>query len=175
MNGWIHRQIGVNLLLYSITDWLGFVPVGVGMLFGGLGVAQLIQRKSLLKVDRDILLLGGYYLLVIVLYLAFERLPINYRPVFIENRLEASYPSSTTLLVLSVMPTLVFHVNRRWKTIKGRRAVTVTSVMFSLFMVIGRLLSGVHWFSDIVGSVLLSMGLFYLYKATVLLWDKRKN
>lgn len=40
-------------------------------------------------------------------------IPVNYRPVLIEGRLEASYPSSTTLLVVSVMPTLMFQAYRR--------------------------------------------------------------
>ena len=121
-----------------------------------------------MKVDPDIILLGFYYVLVILGYLIFEMIPINYRPIFIEGRLEASFPSSTTLLVLSVMPTLVFQSERRLKHPGVKKAIFVLTSLFSLFMVMGRLVSGVHWLTDIVGSVVLSMGLFFIYKGVVL-------
>ena len=160
--------------LYTVTDWLGLIPVFVCLMFGGIGFVQLMQRKKLLKVDRDILLLGIYYLLVIFGYLVFEMIPINYRPTLIEGRLEASYPSSTTLLVLSVMPTLVFQTHRRQKNRKAKRIIDIMTVIFSLFMIIGRLVSGVHWLTDIIGSVLVSAGLFCIYRAVVLLYCKEE-
>ena len=125
-----------------------------------------------MKVDLDILLLGVYYVLVILGYLIFEMIPINYRPIFIEGRLETSYPSSTTLLVLSVMPTLYYQAKRRIRNNRIQTTFLTISAVFSLFMVIGRMISGVHWLTDIVGSVLLSSGLFLIYKAFVLLCGK---
>ena len=175
INVWFHEMTGVHLQIYTITDWLGLVPVFVCMVFGMLGFVQLIKRKSLLKVDSDIIALGVYYVLVMCGYLIFEMIPINYRPILIEGRMEASYPSSTTLLVLSVMPTLAFQVNRRLKSIGMKQIIGLLTIIFSLFMVIGRLISGVHWFTDIVGSILLSCGLFYVYKAIVLLYDKEEK
>lgn len=174
INGWFHKLTGVHMWLYTVTDWLGLIPVFVCLMFGGIGFVQLMQRKKLLKVDRDILLLGIYYLLVIFGYLVFEMIPINYRPTLIEGRLEASYPSSTTLLVLSVMPTLVFQTRRRLKNRKAKRIIDIMTVIFSLFMIIGRLVSGVHWLTDIIGSVLFSAGLFCIYRAVVLLYCKEE-
>ena len=115
VNQWFHKLTGVHMTLYTVTDWLGLVPIAVCVGFGVLGLVQLIGRKSLFKVDSDILLLGVYYILVIAGYLIFEMIPINYRPILIEGRMEASYPSSTTLLVVSVMPTLALQVYRRVK------------------------------------------------------------
>ena len=163
-----HTLTGVNMTLYTITDWLGLVPIFICMIFGGVGFLQLIKRKSLFKVDRDIIILGIYYIIVIMAYLIFEMIPINYRPIPIEGVMEASYPSSTTLLVLSVMPTLVEQADRRLSNDLIKKLITVFAVLFSLFMVTGRLISGVHWFTDITGSVLLSIGLYYLYKGCVL-------
>ena len=165
---------GVNMTLYSITDWAGIVPLLVCMLFGIVGLAQIIKRKSLFKVDFDIIILGIYYVIVILCYLIFEMIPINYRPVLINGIAEASYPSSTTLLVMGVMPTLIFQVNRRFKENKVKKIINVITVLFSAFMVMGRLVSGVHWFTDIIGSILLSTGLFLIYKAVVMLIDKEK-
>lgn len=167
LNGWFHQLTGVHWMLYTLTDWLGLVPIFVCLIFAGVGFAQLVQRKSLLKVDLDIILLGVYYVFVIFGYLLFEMVPINYRPVLIEGFLEASYPSSTTLLVLSVMPTLYFQVQRRLAQNVFRQTICILSVLFSAFMVIGRLISGVHWLTDIMGAVLLSSGIFLIYKASV--------
>lgn len=172
INGWFHRLTNVHWMLYTLTDWLGLVPIVVCLLFAYVGLAQLVKRRSLLKVDLDILLLGVYYVLVIFAYLLFEMVPLNYRPVLIEGILEASYPSSTTLLVLSVMPTLHFQAERRLKNSALRRCIRGLTVLFSVFMVVGRLLSGVHWLTDIVGAILLSDGLFLLYKASVLRFCK---
>lgn len=170
-----HSLTGVSMTLYDITDWLGLVPVFVCMTFGFVGLVQLIKRKSLIKVDADIIFLGVYYVIVIAGYLVFEMIPINYRPILINGFMEASYPSSTTLLVLSVMPTLVFQVERRAGNNIVRKLVFILTTVFSAFMVIGRLVSGVHWITDIIGSVFLSAGLFYIYKAVVLLWNSAKS
>lgn len=174
-NVWFHQLTGVRMTLYTITDWLGLVPIFICLCFGVMGLVQLIKRRSLLKVDPDILILGAYYVLVIACYLIFEMIPVNYRPVLIEGRLEASYPSSTTLLVLSVMPTLWFQANRRVSNAMIRKAVAMFVIAFSAFMVIGRLISGVHWATDIIGSVLLSVGLYMLYRSAVLYTDKAKK
>ncbi len=142
MKGKRNQLTGVHMTIYTITDWLGLVPIFICLCFGVLGLVQLIKRRSLLKVDSDILILGAYYVLVIACYLVFEVIPINYRPVMIEGRLEASYPSSTTLLVLSVMPTLMFQAYRRVENTLTREVTAVFVVAFSVFMVTGRLISG---------------------------------
>ena len=170
-NVWFHRLTGVHMPVYTITDWLGLVPIVICLCFGGLGLVQWIRRRSLLKVDSDILLLGAYYIVVILGYLIFEMIPINYRPVLIDGMLEASYPSSTTLLVLSVMPTLKLQVDRRCKRPSLRRVTAAFAAAFSAFMVVGRLISGVHWATDILGAILLSAGLFICYRSAVILAD----
>lgn len=174
-NGWFHQMTGVHMTLYTVTDWLGLVPVFICMGFGCLGLSQWIRRKNMLRVDLDILLLGVYYILVIFGYLFFEMVPVNYRPVLIDGILEASYPSSTTLLVLSVMPTLTLQMNRRCQSPKLRRAANAFAVLFSAFMVFGRLIAGVHWATDIVGSVMLSGGLFNLYRASACIVTARRK
>ena len=175
LNCWFHKLTGVHMGLYTITDWLGLVPVFVCIVFGGIGFWQLIKRKNLFKVDTDLIYLGIYYVIVIFGYLFFEMCPINYRPILIEGILEASYPSSTTLLVLCVMPTLVLQANRRIENRYLKRIIYAFTIVFSVFMVIGRLVSGVHWFTDIMGAVFLSTGLFYLYKAVVLILSGDKK
>ena len=167
INQFVHNLTGVNFTLYNITDWLGLVPFAVCFCFGVLGFIQLIKRKSILRVDFDVLALGGFYIVVIAVYLLFENVLINYRPVLINGVLEASYPSSTTMLTMCVMPTLVMQFNKRIKNKTAKNIVVLVSVIFALFMVVGRILSGVHWISDIIGGALLSAGLVMLYSAVV--------
>ena len=175
LNCWFHQLTGVHMSLYVITDWLGLVPIVVCLLFGVIGALQLIRRKKLFDVDYDILCLGLYYMIVIAAYLIFEEIPINYRPILIAGNKEVSYPSSTTLLVLCVMPTLVEQVTRRLKRKGVKEFVAIIAVGFSTFMVVGRLVSGVHWITDIIGATLLSTGLFSLYKAAVLQCNKKEQ
>lgn len=164
VNGLFHHLTGVHMTLYVITDWLGLVPVAFGFGFAILGLVQWIKRKHIRKVDYSILILGGFYIVVLAAYLFFEEVVINYRPVLINNFLEASYPSSTTLLVLCVMPTAAMELNTRIKRNTLRLCVAWAIKAFTAFMVIGRLLSGVHWLTDIIGGILLSAGVVMLYR-----------
>ena len=173
-NCWFHHFTGVNMAIYTITDWMGLVPVVICLVFAGIGLVQLIKRRSIFRVDADIMILGVYFVIVFLAYTIFEIIPINYRPILIEGRMEASYPSSTTLLVLSVMPALVEQIKRRLSGIRVKQIITIAAIAFSVFMVTGRLISGVHWFTDIVGGELLSVGLYMLYKAAVMLALKER-
>lgn len=165
LNGLFHNFTGVNMKLYTITDWLGLVPLCFVIGFAVFGICQWIKRKNILKVDFSILVLGGYYIIVMALYLFFEEVVINYRPVLINGFLEASYPSSTTMLVLTVMPTALIQFNNRIKSKRLKVTVNLLVLVFSVFMVTARLVSGVHWMSDIVGGIILSLALVMMYKS----------
>ena len=173
-NIWFHNLTGVHMNVYTITDWMGLIPIVACMIFGTIGLCQLIKRRSLLKVDKDIIILGVYYIIVILAYAFFEIVPINYRPILIDGFMEASYPSSTTLLVLSVMPTVIDQAVRRINNLISKRVICVAAVIISLYMVIGRTVSGVHWFTDIVGSVIFSIGLFIIYRGFVIRFAKNR-
>ena len=163
LNQFVHQLTGVHMGLYMLTDWLSLIPLGFVAGFGFLGLFQWIQRKSLLQVDRSILVLGGFYLLTGAVFLFFEKFVVNYRPVLMEGILEASYPSSTTMLVLCVMLTAAMQLKRRIRNSNLQHLTISAITVFIALMVIGRLMSGVHWFTDIIGGILLSMGLVALY------------
>lgn len=111
VNQYFHTLFGVNMLLYSITDWLSIAVLFIMFGFAMVGLVQLIKRKSLFRVDSSILVLGGFYVLVFLAYLFFEFFVVNYRPVLIEGVLEASYPSSTTMLMMCIMPTAYYAIS----------------------------------------------------------------
>jgi undecaprenyl-diphosphatase len=163
LNGFVHNLTGVHMHLYTVTDWLGLVPVAFGFGFAALGLAQWIKRRSLRSVDRSLILLSIFYIVTLAVYLLFESYVVNYRPVLIEGFLEASYPSSTTLLVLCIMPTAMLQLRLRVQNDMLRKYITVAITAFMVFMVVGRFLSGVHWLTDIIGGILLSAGLVMLY------------
>ena len=167
INAFIHKLIGVNMPLYNITDWLGLVPIFFALGFAFLGLAQWIKRKKLSKVDYSIFILGGFYMTLITAYILFEMFTVNYRPVLIEGILETSYPSSTTLLVIRVMSTAIMQLKSRIKNSALKYFVSLLITIFIFFMLIGRIISGVHWFTDIVGGVLLSISLVMMYRYLV--------
>lgn len=163
LNQYFHNLLGVHFVLYMITDWLGLVPLCVCMGFGILGLRQWIVKKKLMEVDRDLLALGGFYIATMAVYVLFEIFVVNYRPVLLEGILEPSFPSSTTMLTLCVMPTAIMQFNARIKNRILKQWVVGLTSLFIIFMVIGRLVSGVHWITDIIGGILLSAGLVTMY------------
>lgn len=167
LNMFIHSFLGVNKSWYNITEILGIVPIIIVVFFAGIGVYQLIKRKSVLKIDRDILALGVFYIIVAISYLIFEVVVINYRPILVDGALEASYPSSHTTLAICIIGTAIIQANIRINSEKIKKYVNFILALVMILIVIGRLLSGVHWFTDIVGGTILSISLVMFYSYTV--------
>lgn len=174
INEAVFKVFGVNQTIYNVTEILGYLTFLIIAFFAGLGVYQLIKGKSIKKVDYKILALGGFYVVVLLFYVLFEVIIVNYRPVLIEGELEASYPSSHTMLSICVVSSAMIVLT---EMLNGKKAITITVVAVGyaliLITVIGRLLSGVHWFTDVFGGVLLSFALIMLfYTATDFLRNK---
>lgn len=167
LNGWFHSLTGVHWWLYDLTDLLGLASLGICGVFGLQGLCQWVKRKSIRRVDGELLALGGFYLTVLAVFFLFELLEVNYRPVLIEGRLETSYPSSTTMLALCVLPTAMLRLRSRW--------VRFLLAALTAFLVLGRLLCGVHWVSDIIGGALLSAGLVTLYRCIISIYFSSKS
>ena len=169
LNQFVFDLFGVNMLWYNITDWLGVAAVLTGFVFAVTGLAQLIKRRSLLKVDREILSLGGLYIVVIGLYLFFENVIINYRPIIMPDNTspEASFPSSHTMLVCVIMGSAAMLINRYIRNKPLNRILRVVCFVIIGVTVVGRLIAGVHWFTDILGGILISVTLLSLYKEAI--------
>ena len=165
LNRSFHEFTGVHISLYNLTDWFSLIPLGIVVGFAILGLVQWIKRKDILSVDRSIIALGVFYIIVFAVFIFFEFFVINYRPVLIDGKLETSYPSSTTMLVMCVMPTAMMQFNARMKNKRLKPFILLASTAFITFMVVCRLISGVHWMTDIIGGVLLSSALVILYNA----------
>lgn len=175
LNQWVFGSLGTSQAWYQTTEVLGYLAIVIALGFAALGLSQWIKRKSLLKVDCSILLLGVLYAMVAALYLFFEFIIVNYRPIILDGGLEASYPSSHTMLIVCIMGTALLAFRRLFNQKNGWRIVLEsTYILLIVIAVFGRLLSGVHWFTDILAGMLLSSALVMLYYSMVV-YTKEKS
>ena len=156
MNGLMLNLLGAHPFWYDLTELFGILALAVMLCFGIVGLLQLIKRKHLRKVDSDLILLAASYCIVLFFYVLFEILIINYRPILVDGVLEAAFPSSHTMLVLSVLGTAIPQIERRISTRLPRVLLIAGCAVLMATTVLGRLLSGVHWTTDILGGILLS-------------------
>ncbi len=163
VNAAIRDLFGVKMIWYDITDLLGFIAIAVALGFACLGLCQAVKRRSLKKVDGDILLLGGFYAVVLGVYIFFEIFVVNYRPILMEGELEASFPSSHTMLTVCILGTAMYQFAKRLKTCLVRNCAVVASGLIMAVTVVGRLISGAHWFSDVLAGLFLSCALVFVY------------
>ena len=158
INGLFKGLIGNHMFIYKIFELLGLILLLLVVIYGCIGLYQLIKRKSLLKVDKEIIKLGCFYVLMLVVYIIFEKVFINYRPVLMDGELEFSYPSSHTILSLCVgLSSLI--VSKKYFNKKYIKKINLITVILMCLVLLTRFISGVHWFSDILGGIIISLTL----------------
>lgn len=167
VNGRLFDALGQSGMWDKITDVFLLVSLLSAACFAALGLYQLIKSKSFAAVDRSIYVLAGLYVSVAVMYILFEAVTVNCRPVLVDGVLEASFPSSHMLIVCSFLTAAVLQLKERIQNKNIRMAVMIAAVLIIVLTAVGRLLSGMHWFTDILGSLLLSNALVMLYKTVV--------
>ncbi len=172
INKYVSNLIGVNMGFYKITKYLGYLAILLAFNFVLLGILQLYKRKKISKVDKEIFTLGAFYVIVIFIYAFFEKVIINYRPVLIDGVLEASYPSSHTLLALCICGSVLIINKYIFKNKKSSKYGNIISIILMITILFGRLISGVHWFSDILGGVIISITLLKIFKTSLELINK---
>ena len=163
INEYVHRLCGVHMSLYTLTDTLSVIPIGIMLLNAAAGLVQWIRRKDIRRIDGAILYAGVIYAILFAVFIVFEIFPVNFRPILINGSLEASYPSSTTMLTMTVMICGILQVRSGFRPTVIRRLCEIVFVFFTVFMVAARIVSGVHWFTDIIGGVLVSLSLSASY------------
>ena len=158
LNGSVRDALGLNMFWYDLTGLFGMLALSVCAVFGLMGLVQMLRRRSLLKIDHQILALGAFYVVVVGCYVLFELVIINYRPVILpgDALVEASFPSSHTMLSCCAMGSTAMVLKRYIKGDALRKGLQAGCAVLAAVVVIGRLLSGVHWLTDIIGGVLLS-------------------
>ena len=178
LNVAVHNLFGENLDWYKVTNVLGYLAILIGLCFAAMGGLQLIYRRSILKVDKEILLLGALYVVTVIFYIFFEKVIVNYRPILLPDGegVEASFPSSHTMLSCVILGSGLQLLKKYGK--KNKTLQLVLTVVFAVMLaliVAGRLISGVHWFTDILGGILLSVALLNAYEGLLKLWKQSER
>lgn len=158
-----------NSVWYNITDCIGILSFLTAGFFAVVGALQLVERKSVFKIDKTILGIGILYIVTVIIYVLFEKIIVNYRPILMPESLtpEASFPSSHTMIVCVVMGSAIIAAKEYVKTLSKRRIINILCIVLAAVMVVGRLMSGVHWFTDVLGGVLVSGALLFALDGTL--------
>lgn len=164
------QKFGFNPIFYKVSEVLGYLIFLVIAVFAFIGCYQLIKRKSLMKVDKDLYALAITYVFTFALYIFFDKvLVINLRPIIMagESIAEPSFPSSHTLLAVSVLGTAISECGKiRKKSFRVSLVIVLAILMGAT--VLSRLFSGVHWVTDIIAGILwgeVMMTLYQLFSA----------
>ena len=165
VNEYVFSHIGKSLFWYNLTQFLGKIAIIYAIGFVIYGLVQWVERQKLRRVDKDLIALAILYILIVIHYVIFELFIINFRPLLVINKMEASYPSSHTMLLICVMVSAILQFHNRIRKKALRIVAEIFSGVIMIVTVVGRLLSGVHWFTDILGAVLLSAALLTFYYA----------
>ena len=163
INSFFKELLGNNMTIYKITEIFGLIALLVAAIYGIIGLLQLVKRKSIKKVDKKIIALGILYVLVGIVYVLFEKVVINYRPVIIEGELEASFPSSHTMMAICICVSAIIMNKSYIKNKQYLKIANIALLALMLIIVVGRFISGVHWFSDIIGGIIISVTLLNYY------------
>ena len=169
LNAGFHNLIGTHMFLYQATNLLGFLAILCGCVFAVMGGVQLFQRKSLAKVDKKILALGGLFVVTGILYVLFEKVVINCRPILMEGETvpEASFPSSHTVLAVVIFGSIAMILRDYLNDKKLASTLQNVCLVLMAVAVLGRLFSGVHWLTDILGGLFLSFALLQAFSGVL--------
>ena len=170
LNKAFSNLVGSNMTIYKISEIFGYLIILIVLIYGLMGLIQLIKRKWIFKIDREILILGCFYILVFAVYIIFEKLSINYRPILMDGELEASYPSSHTMLALCIGISSLL-VSKKYVKKDMLKITNIITIALMAVVVLCRLISGVHWISDIIGGLIISLTLLSYFK-TAYYWKR---
>ncbi len=173
INKFFWNLTGQNLVLYKITEFLGYLPILLALSYVGLGLYQLIKHKSFKKVDKTIYILGAFYAVIAIVYVFFELVVVNYRPVLMEGVLEASYPSSHTLMAVCLCISAVIVNKKLFSNNMFLKILNIALIVLSATIVVLRLVSGVHWFTDILGGLIVSVLLVAIFIVALRLFETK--
>lgn len=169
INALVHKTLPFNETWYKFTKYFGLIPVLYGVFYGIQGLMQLIKYKTLKKIDKRLIYLLTFYILMAITFVFFEKVIINYRPVLEDGALEASFPSTHTLIAVCFCASSLLISKYYIKDKKILKIFDIITYVLMIFLVVGRLIAGCHWLTDIMGGIIIStflVSLFYSFSYT---------
>lgn len=157
--------LGQSDLMEKVSNLLLVIPAASALAFAVIGVRQLVQSRSRAGVDRNLWWLLALYGAMLVLYVLFNCISPNNRPILEDGMCEPSFPSSHTLLAVTMCGSAMVQAVRRLRAGGWRTVVLVVLAIGMVGIVAARAMAGVHWATDILGGILLGAALVAFYHA----------
>lgn len=171
LNKSVFSFFGTSHLWDKITDVAIIVAI-----VGAIALLSYLVYRSLArkKIDRNLYAIGGLYVATGIFYVLFEKiLIINYRPIFENGKLAASYPSTHTLIACVLMWSTAVMLGKYIKTVSTRRILQTVCIILSLLIGYGRIFAGMHWLTDVHGAFLLAGALVFAFWGALELVEQR--
>lgn len=176
MNDAIFDFFGTNKTFDRISDILLVVMLAIVAGFALSGLAQLIKRKKFKKVDSEIVSMIPSLLLLVAIYFLFDKVwVLNYRPILVNGVAEASFPSTHTLIAVTVLGMTMMSLPRYIKNRKQRILIDVLALIAMAAMAFLRVASGMHWMTDVLGGIVFGIDLVLVYGGALRVIKERRH
>ena len=176
MNDAIFDFFGTNVIWDKVGDVLLILVLAAVAGFALAGLTQLIKRKSLKKVDSEILAMIPSLVLMVAIYFVFEKVWIlNYRPVMVNGVAEPSFPSTHTLVAVTVLGMIMLALPKYIKEKKTRTLIDVALLIVMAVMAFSRVASGMHWATDVLGGIVFGIDLVLVYGGALRVIKERRH
>ena len=134
-----------------ISDIILITSLVTFAVFAVLGFFQWIKRKSLKKVDKELLWAILPLSLMAATYVIFEKFIIlNVRP---NGSGEPSFPSTHTMVAATIFFITAIILPKYIKSRAARITLDLMMLIFIILVSIGRVLANMHWVSDVCAGL----------------------
>lgn len=145
----------------KITDIILITALAVLGVFAVLGLVEWIKRKSLKKVDRELLAMIPPLFLMAATYFIFDHIFIlNTRP---NGSGEPSFPSSHTMATATIFLMTMLALKKYVKNKSLRIFLDVVMLILIVLVSVGRVAANMHWTSDVIGALIFSLIFVAIY------------
>lgn len=144
-----------------ITDIILASSLAVLAVFAILAFCQWIKRKSLAKIDPELLWLPLPLVLMAATYFIFDKLLIlSTRP---NGSGESSFPSTHVMVVTTIFAIAAILIPKYVKSDLIRTFLYAAMLTLVATTCVGRVLADMHWIADVIGALVFSAIFVIIY------------